>query len=136
MPAGSEKSGVVCFQYQQPGHYKSNCPMKSSAVPTASRACYGCGQPDHLIRDYPNRGIEMGSGRGSQQRLSQSATAQSGFRPPPPPQSAMSSQGSRPVRRDTPTIGRVTVCTPEGDCFFFMGDRSDFQPSSMYGISG
>ncbi|XP_059630001.1 uncharacterized protein LOC132272960 [Cornus florida] len=38
---------------------------------------------------------------------------------------------------DTPirvTIGRVTVCTPEGDCFFFMGDRSDSQPSSLYGI--
>ncbi|XP_059637203.1 uncharacterized protein LOC132279287 [Cornus florida] len=30
--------------------------------------------------------------------------------------------------------GRVTVCTPEGDCFFFMGDRSDSQPSSVYRI--
>ncbi|XP_059669177.1 uncharacterized protein LOC132314319 [Cornus florida] len=81
----------------------------------------------------------------------------------------MSSQGSRPARRDTPTVsaqqsgvqiggseaqaqqgrvfalaptnpspgpGRVTVCTPEGDCFFFMGDQSDSQPSLLYGIRG
>ncbi|XP_059650338.1 uncharacterized protein LOC132296117 [Cornus florida] len=31
-------------------------------------------------------------------------------------------------------IGRVTVCTPEGDCFFFMGYRNDSQSSSLYGI--
>ncbi|XP_059654861.1 uncharacterized protein LOC132301640 [Cornus florida] len=30
--------------------------------------------------------------------------------------------------------GRVTVYTPKGDCFFFMRDRSDSQPSSLYGI--
>ncbi|XP_059668807.1 uncharacterized protein LOC132313887 [Cornus florida] len=31
---------------------------------------------------------------------------------------------------------RVTVCTPEEDCFFFMGDRNDFQPSTLYGVRG
>ncbi|XP_059664207.1 uncharacterized protein LOC132309981 [Cornus florida] len=30
--------------------------------------------------------------------------------------------------------GRVTICTPEGDYIFFMGDRSDSQPSSLYGV--
>ncbi|XP_059654199.1 uncharacterized protein LOC132300909 [Cornus florida] len=43
MPAGSDKGGVVCFQCQQPGHYKSSCPMGSSSVSLALKACHGCG---------------------------------------------------------------------------------------------
>ncbi|XP_059650102.1 uncharacterized protein LOC132295845 [Cornus florida] len=59
----------------------------------------------HLIRDCPSQGASTTSGRGSRQRPLQSATVQSGFRPPPPPpQPALSSHGSRPVRRDTPTV--------------------------------
>ncbi|XP_059637210.1 uncharacterized protein LOC132279296 [Cornus florida] len=49
MLAGSNKSGVICFQCQQPGHYKSSCPMRSSSVSSASKAYYGCGQQGHLI---------------------------------------------------------------------------------------
>ncbi|XP_059638658.1 uncharacterized protein LOC132280922 [Cornus florida] len=30
--------------------------------------------------------------------------------------------------------GRVTVCTPEEGCFFFVGDRSDSHTLSFYGI--
>ncbi|XP_059627311.1 uncharacterized protein LOC132270122 [Cornus florida] len=62
---GSDKSGVVCFQCQQPGHYKSSCPMRSSSVSSAPKACYGCGQQGHLIRDCPSQGIGTGSGKGS-----------------------------------------------------------------------
>ncbi|XP_059639848.1 uncharacterized protein LOC132282258 [Cornus florida] len=49
-------------------------------------------------------GASTGSGRRSRQRPSQSTTVQSGFRPPPPPQPAMSSQDSRSIRRDAPTV--------------------------------
>ncbi|XP_059663732.1 uncharacterized protein LOC132309439 [Cornus florida] len=49
LPAGSNKSGVICFQCQQPGHYKSRCPMNLTTVSMPSRACYGCGQQGHLI---------------------------------------------------------------------------------------
>ncbi|XP_059639602.1 uncharacterized protein LOC132281974 [Cornus florida] len=48
VPAGSDKSGVICYQCQQPGHYKSKCPMN------LSRACYGCNQQGHMIRDCLN----------------------------------------------------------------------------------
>ncbi|XP_059627144.1 branchpoint-bridging protein-like [Cornus florida] len=119
MPAGSDKSGVVCYQCQQPRHYKSKCPMNSS------RACYGCGQQGHLIRDCPSRGAGTGNGRGSQQRLSQLVTIQSGFKPPPP-QPAISSQGSRPIKRNTPTmlvqqssvqVGSSQAQAPQGHVF-------------------
>ncbi|XP_059627111.1 uncharacterized protein LOC132269908 [Cornus florida] len=65
MPAGSDRSAVVCYQCQQPGHYKSSCPMRSSSVSSAPKACYGCGQQGHLIRDCPGQGAGTGSGRGS-----------------------------------------------------------------------
>ncbi|XP_059627297.1 uncharacterized protein LOC132270110 [Cornus florida] len=80
MPAGSDRSAVVCYQCQQPGHYKSSCPMKSSSVSSTPKACYGCGQQGHLIRDCPGQGAGTGSGRGSRQRPSQSATVQSVLR--------------------------------------------------------
>ncbi|XP_059639224.1 uncharacterized protein LOC132281546 [Cornus florida] len=63
MPAGSDKSGVVCFQCQQPGYYKSSFPMRSSSVSSAPKACYGCGQQGHLIRDCPSQGTGTSSGR-------------------------------------------------------------------------
>ncbi|XP_059627995.1 uncharacterized protein LOC132270807 isoform X2 [Cornus florida] len=103
MPARFDRSAVVCYQCQQPGHYKSSCPMRSSSVSSAPKACYGCGQQGHLIRDCLSQRAGTISGRGSQQRPSQSATVQSCFRPPPP-QPTMSSQGSRSVRRDTLTM--------------------------------
>ncbi|XP_059639333.1 uncharacterized protein LOC132281673 [Cornus florida] len=89
---------------QQPGHYKSNCPLRSSSVSSAPRVYYGCGQQGHLIRDYPSQGAITTSCRGSRQRPSQSAIVQSGFRPPPPPQPAIYSQGSLLARWDTPTV--------------------------------
>ncbi|XP_059654784.1 replication protein A 70 kDa DNA-binding subunit C-like [Cornus florida] len=99
MPVGFARSGVICYRCNQPGHYKSECPQTS----VNSGACFGCGQQGHKVKNCPNQGAGTGSGRGSQQRPSQSATVQSGFRPPPS-QPAMSSQSSRPVRRDTPTM--------------------------------
>ncbi|XP_059635551.1 uncharacterized protein LOC132277725 [Cornus florida] len=103
MLAGLDRSAVICYQCQQPGHYKSSCLMRLSSVSSAPKACCWCGQQGHLIRDCPSQRAGTISGRGSQQRLSQLATVQSGFRPPPP-QPTMSSQGSRSVRRDTPTM--------------------------------
>ncbi|XP_059627673.1 uncharacterized protein LOC132270509 [Cornus florida] len=38
MPAGSDKSGVVCYQCQQPEHYKSRFPMNLTTVSVPSRA--------------------------------------------------------------------------------------------------
>ncbi|XP_059650728.1 replication protein A 70 kDa DNA-binding subunit C-like [Cornus florida] len=70
MLAGSDKSGVICFQCQQPGHYKSSCPLKSFSVSSAPKDCYGCGQQGHLIRDCPSQGIGTDSSRGSRQMLS------------------------------------------------------------------
>ncbi|XP_059638714.1 uncharacterized protein LOC132280988 [Cornus florida] len=32
--------------------------------------------------------------------------------------------------------GRVSVCTPEGDCFVFVGDRGDSLVSACYGVRG
>ncbi|XP_059635725.1 zinc finger BED domain-containing protein RICESLEEPER 2-like [Cornus florida] len=159
-----------------------------------SGVCFSCGLQGYRDKECPNRGAGTGSGRGSQQRPSQSATTQSDFRPPPPPQPAISSQGLLPAKRDTPTMsmqqlvgisvslsrvmrdcsiviagrnfmfdlfllemtgfdvihgmdwlasfhatidcfrGRVTVCTPEGDCFFYVGDQSDSHTLSLYKI--
>ncbi|XP_059643030.1 uncharacterized protein LOC132284903 [Cornus florida] len=99
MPATSAKGGVICYRCNQPGHYKSECPQ----ISVNFGVCFGCGQQGHKVKNCPNQGAGTGSGRGSQQRPSQSTTVQSGFRPPPS-QPAMSSQGSRPVRRDTPTM--------------------------------
>ncbi|XP_059669531.1 uncharacterized protein LOC132314725 [Cornus florida] len=77
LPAGSDRSAVVCFQCQQPGHYKSSCPMRLTLVSSAPKACYGCGQQGHLIRDCPSQGAGTTSGRGTRQRPSQSATISS-----------------------------------------------------------
>ncbi|XP_059635817.1 uncharacterized protein LOC132277997 [Cornus florida] len=66
MPAGSDRSAVVCYQCQQPGHYKSSCPMRSFSVSSAPKACYRCGQQGHLIRDCPSQRAGTISGRGSQ----------------------------------------------------------------------
>ncbi|XP_059635729.1 uncharacterized protein LOC132277906 [Cornus florida] len=159
-----------------------------------SGVCFSCGQQGYRDKECLNRGAGTGSGRGLQQRPPRSATTQSDFRPPPPPQPAISSQGSLPAKRDTPTMsmqqlvgisvslsrvlrdcsiviavrnfmfdlflfemtgfdvihgmdwfasfhatidcfgGRVTVCTPEGDCFFYVGDRSDSHTLSLYKI--
>ncbi|XP_059660859.1 uncharacterized protein LOC132307185 isoform X1 [Cornus florida] len=65
MPVGSDKSGVVCLQCQQLGHYKSSCPMRSSSVSSAPKARCGCGQQGHLLRDCLSQGVGTGSGRGS-----------------------------------------------------------------------
>ncbi|XP_059650609.1 replication protein A 70 kDa DNA-binding subunit C-like [Cornus florida] len=65
LPAGSDRGAVVCFQCQQPGHYKSNCPMRLISVSSTPKACYGCGQQGHLIRDCPSQGTSTTSGRGS-----------------------------------------------------------------------
>ncbi|XP_059670062.1 uncharacterized protein LOC132315717 [Cornus florida] len=142
MPAGSDRSAVVCYQCQQPGHYKSSCPMRSSSVSSAPKACYGCGQQGHLIRDCPSQREGTISGRGSQQRPSQSATIQSGFRPPPP-QPTMSSQGSRSVRRDTPTmsvqqsgvqVGSPQAQVPQGRVFALAQTDASSGPSVLRGI--
>ncbi|XP_059670206.1 uncharacterized protein LOC132315814 [Cornus florida] len=85
LPAGSDRNAIVCFQCQQPGHYKSSCPMRLTSVSSALKACYGCGQQGYLIMDCPSQGAGTTSGRGSRQRPLQSATVQSGFRPPPSP---------------------------------------------------
>ncbi|XP_059639670.1 uncharacterized protein LOC132282055 [Cornus florida] len=76
MPAGFDKGGVVCFQCQQPGHYKSSCPMISSSVSLAPKVCYGCDQQGHLIRDCPSQGAGTGSGRRIQGGSSQAQTPQ------------------------------------------------------------
>ncbi|XP_059627606.1 uncharacterized protein LOC132270442 [Cornus florida] len=168
MLAGSDKSGAVCYQCQQPGHYKSKCPMNLSVVSATLRACYGYGQQGHLNRDCPN----LGAGTAS------SFAFASGFEvsfmdwalcvDTPVGVSVYLSR----VMRDCSIMiaeqtfifdlillemtnfdiilrmdwlasfqamidcfrGRVIVCTPEGDCLFFMGDQSDSQPSSLYGI--
>ncbi|XP_059649926.1 uncharacterized protein LOC132295637 [Cornus florida] len=64
MPAGSAKSGVICYRCNQPGHYKSECPQTL----VNSEACFGCGQQGHKVKNCPNQGAGTGSGRGSQQR--------------------------------------------------------------------
>ncbi|XP_059658573.1 uncharacterized protein LOC132304890 [Cornus florida] len=33
-------------------------------------------------------------------------------------------------------IGKILVSMPEGDCFFFIGDRGDFHVLACYGIHG
>ncbi|XP_059663572.1 uncharacterized protein LOC132309272 [Cornus florida] len=234
---------MICFKCGQPGHHKSQC----TQIQVASGGCFGCSQQGHRVKDCPQRGSGLGRGGGSQQKQMQSATVQSGFRPPPPPQPsqpAMSAQSSRPSRGasssaptqqsgyqagssqgqktqgrvfvltpvespsspsvalglevsqldrplcvDTPiegsvalsrvcrscsiTIaghvlefdlillemtgfdvilgmdwlssfravidcfrGRVSVCTPDGDCFYFVGDRCDPLTYSFYGVRG
>ncbi|XP_059639024.1 uncharacterized protein LOC132281322 [Cornus florida] len=62
-----------------PGHHKSQC----TQIQVASGGCFGCGQQGHRVKDCPQRGSGLGRGGGSQQRQMQSATVQSGFRPPP-----------------------------------------------------
>ncbi|XP_059658355.1 uncharacterized protein LOC132304628 [Cornus florida] len=82
---GSSRPNVTCFRCGQLGHYKSQCTQTQG----------------HRVKDYPQQGSGLGKGGGSQQRQMQSATVQSGFRPPLPPQpsqSAMSAQSSRPGR--------------------------------------
>ncbi|XP_059634323.1 uncharacterized protein LOC132276752 [Cornus florida] len=192
IPTGSARSGVVCFHYNQSGHYKAKCPQASAS----SGVYFGCGQKSHRVKDCPNRGAGTGSGRGLQQKPSQSVIVQSGVqvgsslaRVPQGRVFALAQTDASSslsvlrvgvlvslsrVMRDYSIViarrtfvfdlillvmtnfdvilgmdwlalfratidcfrGRVTVCIPEGDCFFFMGDRSDSHTSSFYRICG
>ncbi|XP_059668766.1 uncharacterized protein LOC132313839 [Cornus florida] len=173
----------------QLGYYKSNCPMRSSSVSSALRACYRCGQQGHLIRDCLNQeaGTVFGSwahvlfdSGASHSCIASSFVFTSGLEISFIDRAlcvdtpvGVSVSLSRIVRDYSIVIagrtfvfdlilleitgfdvilemdwlasfratidcfrGRVTFCTPEGDCFFFMGDRSDPQPSSLYEIQG